>query len=245
MDTRIDIYDAYATQYAEMVAEWERAGITSSPIIPQLLTIIGDVSGLAVLDAGCGEGYLARILADRGAKVTAIDLSARLIEMAREKDPENTIEYLVADLSDPLPDYQQRFDLIASNLVLNDVYDYQGFITTLGTVVKPGGRLVVTMNNPYSYVVRKHVTNYFDSGAAFPYRGMSAEGIKVHFYQRTLEDYIDAFLAAGFQLAKLADLATIVNNPRMDTLLPEGYQFPYFMILSFVKAREASPFGVK
>ena len=74
----------------------------------------------------------------------------------------------MADLSQPLPAYQSHFDLIASHLVLNDVYDYQGFLTTLGAVAKPGGHLVLSLNNPYSYVVRGHITNYFESGKAFP-----------------------------------------------------------------------------
>ena len=43
-------------------------------IQPQLLKHIGDIAGQSVLDAGCGEGYLARVLAARGAQVTGIDL---------------------------------------------------------------------------------------------------------------------------------------------------------------------------
>jgi len=119
-------------------------------------------------------------------KVTGIDIAASLIEIARAKDPAGSIVYQVADLSQPLPAYQSHFDLIASHLVLNDVYDYQGFLTTLGAVAKPGGHLVLSLNTPYSYVVRGHITNYFESGKAFPYRGMAEAGVKVHFYQRTL-----------------------------------------------------------
>ncbi len=55
------------------------------------------------IDAGCGEGYLSRILLHRGAQVTGIDISPRLVEMARAKDPTDTITYQVADLSQPLP----------------------------------------------------------------------------------------------------------------------------------------------
>jgi hypothetical protein len=105
-------------------------------------------------------------------------------------------------------------------------------------VLKPGGRLVLAMNNPYSYVVRKHVPDYFASGAAYPYRGMVAQGLKLHFYHRTLEQYLDAFLGCGLRLTKLVDLATVVNNAHqapIDILLPEGYTFPYFMILAFAK----------
>lgn len=237
MNHKPDIYDDFAKEYAGMVTAREGTGIEKEPIMPRFLRLLGDISGLVVLDAGCGEGYLSRILADRGAQVTGIDYSARLIEIARAKDTEGKITYLAADLSQPLSGYERHFELIASHLVLNDVYDYQGFLKTLGTVVKPGGRLVFSMNNPYSYVVRNHITNYFDSGKAFPYRGMAEEGVKVHFYQRTLEEYLDACFAAGFQLQRLVDVPTPEGafKRRNDTLIPLGYSFPFFMILGFVK----------
>jgi len=238
MEHKIDIYDDFASQYADLVVAREKAGIENEPIIPQFLKIIGDISGLVVLDAGCGEGYLSRILASRGASVTGIDISPRLVQIAREKDPEGKITYQVADLSQPLPAYRHHFDLIASHLVLNDVYDYRGFLTTLGTVAKPGGRLVLSMNNPYSYVVRSHISNYFDSGKAFSYRGMAQEGVKVHFYHQTLEEYLDVCFAAGFQLQRLVDIPTPEGSFKRlsDTLIPKGYHFPFFMILSFVKS---------
>src|SRR5579859_3786355 len=191
MEHKRNRYDDFALQYAELVAAREEAGIEHDPIMPRFLKLLGDASGLLTLDAGCGEGYVSRILARHGARVTGIDIAGPLIEIARAKDPEGRISYQVADLSQPLPVYQNHFDLIASHLVLNDVYDYRGFLTTLGAVAKPGGYLVLSLNNPYSYVVRGHITNYFESGKAFPYRGMAEEGVKVHFYQRTLEEYLD------------------------------------------------------
>ncbi len=240
MESKIDIYDDFASQYAELVATWEDEGIERNQVVPRLLNIIGNVSDLKVLDAGCGEGYLARILASRGARVTGIDISPRLIQIAQAKDIEGAIAYRVANLSQPLPEYRRHFDLIVSHLVLNDVSDYQGFIATLASVVKPGGRFVFAMNNPYSFVIRSHVTNYFDSGKTYQYRGLSEEGVKVHFYHRTLEEYLDAFLAIGFQLQRLVDIPTPEGTfkRRSDTLIPEGYQFPFFMILSFMMRKE-------
>lgn len=207
------------------------------PNIARFLAEIGDISGLTILDAGCGEGYLSRKLIQRGAKVTGIDIAEKLVDIARAKDTKGEITYKVADLSKPLPDYREHFDLIASFFVLNDVYDYRGFLSTLSSVAKPGGRLVMFINNPYSFVVRGHVTDYFDSDKVFPYRGMAEEGIKVHFYQRTLEEYIAACIMAGFQLQRLIDIPTPEGSfkRRGDTLTPVGHQFPFFMILSFVK----------
>jgi 2-polyprenyl-3-methyl-5-hydroxy-6-metoxy-1,4-benzoquinol methylase len=81
MEHKVDIYDDFASEYADMVAAREEKGIEQEPIIPLFLKILGDVSSLTTLDAGCGEGYLSRILAHRGANVTGIDISARLVDV--------------------------------------------------------------------------------------------------------------------------------------------------------------------
>jgi 2-polyprenyl-3-methyl-5-hydroxy-6-metoxy-1,4-benzoquinol methylase len=231
-------YDGYASQYSELMTAQEKAGIQPGSNMSRFLQVVGDVSGLTVLDAGCGEGHLSRILAQRGAHVTGIDIAARMVETARTKDLADQITYQVADLSQPQPAYQDHFDLVTSFFVFNDVYDYKGFITTLGSALKRTGRLVLFMNNPYSFVVRNFTTDYFASNQAFPMRGMAELGVKVHFYQRTLEEYLDACFAAGFQLQRLVDVPTPEGSFKRwdDTLIPPGYHFPFFMILSFVKA---------
>jgi len=238
MQPKIDIYDDFATQYASLVAKREETDIKDDYFMSSFLQAIGDVSGLTVLDAGCGEGYLARILTQRGANVTGIDISPRLVELARGKDPEGKITYQVADLSQSLPAYRDHFDMSASFFVLNDVYDYRGFLSTLGSAIKRGGRAVFFMNNPYSFVVRGHVTNYFDSNKAFFTHGLARAGVNVCYYQRTLEEYLDACFAAGFQLQRLVDVPSPEGSfvRTCATLIPVGYQFPMSMILSLVKS---------
>jgi magnesium-protoporphyrin O-methyltransferase len=65
-----------------------------------------DLSGRRVLDAGCGTGALATALSARGARVTAIDLSPTLVELARQRavtDEEvGSIEFLSGDMTDPM-----------------------------------------------------------------------------------------------------------------------------------------------
>ena len=141
------------------------------------------------------------------------------------------IEYRVGDLSAPSPDLARRFDLIASHLALNDVRDYEGFARSLYAVGKPGARAVLSFNNPYSSLVRGHVKDYFESGATGVYGGMASRGVTAHYYHRTLEEYLDAFLCAGFRLAKLAD----VSWGEQHGLLPEGTRFPYGMVLTLNK----------
>src|SRR4051812_41495779 len=55
-------------------------------LMPRMLAMLGQVAGKAVLDLlGCGEGGYARALVRRGAHVTAVDGSPRLIEVARQR----------------------------------------------------------------------------------------------------------------------------------------------------------------
>ncbi len=230
-------YDDYATQYAAHVAWREQTGDDADPygLLLPLLELLGDVSGRQVLDAGCGEGYLARWLAARGAHVTGIDLSAPLIELARAKDPGARIDYRVADLSRPLPDTAGRFDAVAGYLVLNDVRDYRGFAATLAAALKPGGLLALALNNPYSSVVDRHVTDYFDSDAVSRYRGLWEVGIRAYYHHRTLENYLDAFHAGGLSLVKLIDSPAMADTHHPDAYLPPGGRFPRFMLLAFRK----------
>src|SRR4051812_2321773 len=74
---RTSAYDRYADEYAAYVTTREQDGPGADPfgMLSHILTLLGDVSNQDVLDAGCGEGYLARILAGRGARVTGVDLS--------------------------------------------------------------------------------------------------------------------------------------------------------------------------
>lgn len=232
-------YDAYAGEYRVLAARRELGGVDDDPmgILPRLFELLGDVVGRRVLDAGCGDGVLARFLAARGAKVTGIDISPRLIETARRLDLADQITYQVADLTRPWPGRAGSFDAVASCLVLNDLEDYRGFAATLGAVLKPGGRLVLAFNNPYGAVVRKHVADYFDSGTTHPYRGLWAAGVKTYYHHQTLEEYVDAFAAAGLVVTRLADLPSMPSVADPETILPAGARFPRFMLLALVKER--------
>ena len=232
-----NIYDRYANQYAELIRNRNETRFNPyhDLVVPRLLALAGDVSGLTVLDAGCGEGHVARMLARRGAHVTAIDVSPRLVELARTVDPEVEIEYLTHDLSTPLPQYARRFDLIVSNLVLNDVSDYVGFANTLSAVIVDGGCVVLSMNNPYSAVIRDKVANYFESGKSIAYQGMAESGVPVLYYHRTLEQYIRAFRDAGFLLQGLSDVGPPEEGERAPAYPQRYYHFPFFTILEFIR----------
>ena len=75
-----------------------------------------DLTGLRILDAGCGTGALAVEAAERGAEVVAIDLSATLVGLARERAPAHLgIDFRTGDMADPA---LGRFDFMWSRWIV-------------------------------------------------------------------------------------------------------------------------------
>jgi hypothetical protein len=84
-------------------------------------------------------------------------------------------------------------------------------------------------------VVYRPDHDYFDSGATHPDRSLWAAGVKTSCYHRTLEEYVEAFGAAGLTVTRLVDLPARASVPGPDTILPAGTPFPRFMLLALVK----------
>ncbi len=232
-------YEQFADEYAHSYIRRSRGDFNFNLdlTIPRLFEVVGGVDGLTVLDAGCGEGIVSRTLPGTAARVVGIDVAPQLVAYARERDLTQSITYEVHDLSRPLPQYTDTFDLIVSNMVLNDVPDYTGFIATLSRVLKPQGRIVLSMNNPYSALHREKVENYFDSGTATHY-GFGP----VSYFHRTMEEYLHGFHAAGLLLQRLYDVQMtedmVVKLPEKNRQFPWFslyHRFPFIIILDLVK----------
>src|SRR5262244_2716428 len=80
---------------------------------PVLWEFAGDVRGLAVLDAGCGTGYLSGMLRDRGARVTGVDFAERMIAIARADHP--GIDFRVDSCTVLATCEDEQFDLVVAN----------------------------------------------------------------------------------------------------------------------------------
>lgn len=86
----------YETGYAACSCFWDQE---PGSLVQRLFDYNTDVTGLRVLDAGCGEGKNAYALAERGSKVKAVDCSARAIETARIRFSHPAITWHVADVT--------------------------------------------------------------------------------------------------------------------------------------------------
>lgn len=128
-------YDSFAEAYA---TENESSLFNAWYERPEILRLAGDVAGARVLDAGCGSGPLAAALQGRGARVTGLDASAAMVELARRRLGADA-DLHVADLREPLPFDDGTFDLVVASLVLHYLEDWAGPLAQMRRVLRPGG----------------------------------------------------------------------------------------------------------
>src|SRR6185369_442425 len=116
-------------------------------------------AGARVLDLATGTGDLAFACAAQGAHVVGLDITQRMIELARDKaraaaPPAAAPRFLVGDML-ALPFAAASFDLVTTGYGLRNVPDLAGAIAEIQRVLKPGGQLVsLDFNRPSSRIVR-------------------------------------------------------------------------------------------
>lgn len=113
------------------------------------------LTGLRVLDVGCGGGILAESLVRLGAEVTGVDVVERNIEIARLHATQNelTIDYRVSSVEQLQLSEERPFDVVLNMEVVEHVADLDGFMAACGALVRPGGsQVVATINrNPWAW----------------------------------------------------------------------------------------------
>lgn len=182
---------------------------------PPTLALLEPVSGLCVLDLGCGEGYCARQLRQRGAaEVVGIDLSERMIAGATAQETREPlgIRYAQGDATDLRNHPDSRFDRVVAVFLFNylDVDQTRRAMKEVRRVLAPGGRFVFAVPHPSLPFLRKpEPPFFFEVGSAgyfsgrntlFPGRIWKRDGthLDVQMCHKTVEDYFDALRAAGF-----------------------------------------------
>jgi SAM-dependent methyltransferase len=179
-----------------------------------VLRALGPCRDTAILDAGCGEGYLTRRLAGRGADAVGVDRSAALIRAAGAAGRHRTraARFVNADLC-RLPFVAGRFDVVLCNHSLNELRDLRPAFAEFARVLRAGGHLVVLMLHPCFYGGRdrtgrradldsdryfapRRVEQYFDVG------GLRSPAPTV-IWLRPLEAYFDLLAMAGFAVERL------------------------------------------
>lgn len=127
-------------QQQDLIASFRDYGSTIEDL---LKSRVG--SGELCVEVGAGEGDLLPWLARQFNRVLAVDVSASMLERAREKAAENKLSNIEFFLNEPRHlDIENSADLVSCNMVLHHVASPSSLIGDMAKLIRPGGYLLIT-----------------------------------------------------------------------------------------------------
>jgi ubiquinone/menaquinone biosynthesis C-methylase UbiE len=195
-------YDSFAEAYA---AETESNLLNGYYVRPAVIDLAGDVAGRRILDVGCGAGPLLESLRDRGAVVTGVEPSAKMLELARQRLGDGVALYEAGLGGDPLPFADGAFDDAIACLVLHYLEDWKEPLAELRRVLVPGGRLIVVVDHPFVYKVMNPDADYFAVSKRSEEWTFGGHSAPMQFWHRPLHAMASSFTEAGFRIAVISE----------------------------------------
>jgi SAM-dependent methyltransferase len=235
----LEAYEALADAYAARIGTKPHNAYLERPAT---LSLMPDVTGQRVLDAGCGPGVYTEWLVEHGALVTAFDISPKMVAYARQRVG-NRATLRVADLGRPLVFLEDgSFDIVLSALSLDYIENWLATFKEFERVLRPSGTLVFSCNHPFIDPLIDKESNYFATQlTTYEWRGFGIP-IKMPSYHRPLSAGINALLEAGFNLERLLEP---LPTGQFKQTSPEDYQQltrrPSFLCVRAVKSGQPRP----
>ena len=214
---------------------------------PLMQELLPDLVGKKVLDLGCGFGFNCVDFVKRGAaKVVGVDISKKMLAVAKDKSASVEIEYINLDMLD-ISSLSEKFDLIYSSLAFHYIDNFKKLSTDIFALLKSGGQLLYSQEHPIitapiddcgSYnkdalgqVESYTFSNYNQSGR----RQFFWIADEVVIYHRPMGEIITTLAQSGFRIE-----AVLEPTPREEALkalpiLAKEFLAPAFMV---VKARK-------
>ncbi|MEL6800057.1 MAG: magnesium protoporphyrin IX methyltransferase [Pseudomonadota bacterium] len=163
-----------------------------------------DLSGVRVLDAGCGAGQMTAALAARGADVTAVDISPALIEVARARLPSDTpgqVRFVAGDMLGDLGEHD--FVVAMDSLIYYSVPDIAAALDRLAERVRGGVVFTVAPRTPF-------LMAFWGMGKVFPQSDRSPVMVP-HCHQRLSREVGGAVskidrVTSGFYISECLEL---------------------------------------
>lgn len=207
----VDAYDELADSYAVDVRE---NAYNAHLEFPATSSLVPDVSGDRVLDAGCGTGVYTTWLLEQGAAVVGVDASEEMLSHARDAVDDlaetgdggehvDRVEFHRADLGDPL-DFlaAESFAGVVSPLALGYVRDWEEVFAEFERILEPGGFVVFSTGHPIDQFGPEEP----DAENYFAVEQLTKEwDVPVPFYRRPFSAVVQPVLDAGFDLESIVE----------------------------------------
>lgn len=200
-------------------AEWWAANYSQGADVEyedQILPLLaGELAGSdRVLDIGCGEGQVARLASNLGARVVGLDASWNMVATARRRAGGPGFGRATATA---LPVAPRTFDAAVLCLVLEHVDELEAVATEAARVLRPGGRLCCVLNHPLTQTpgsgpIDDHTVEpperYWRVGAYLVEQAGDEHverGVFVRFHHRPLSRYVNAFADVGLYVQRMVE----------------------------------------
>jgi len=128
-------------EFAEDYDAWEEIKTVTQTEEKVLSRLMDVVKAQDILDVGCGTGRYTKLFEDLGAHIVGMDLSRKMILIAKTKT--KMTSYIVADASH-LPFKDNIFHIVLSALVLNHIKNLSLFLTEMLRTCRKGGELIMS-----------------------------------------------------------------------------------------------------
>lgn len=233
--------------YDEML-ESEEGTYQKDLILPNVLRLLEIKKGEKLLDLGCGQGFFAREFFKAGANVSGVDLSHKLITLAKERSPKE-IQFGVSEADKLEFLSNESFDVVVCISAIQNMKKVVEVLTESFRILKKGGRLLIIMNHP-SFRIPKQSSWGFDEKSKLQYRRVdeyiseSKSGIAMHpgidstvetiSFHHPLQFYFKALRKAGFMVSRLEEWVSgkiSQPGPRADAENKARKEFPLFLAL--------------
>jgi ubiquinone/menaquinone biosynthesis C-methylase UbiE len=235
--------DSFAGMFDRNANQWARqeplilSDFTARPVVLQELA---PVTGKHVLDLGCGEGYVSRLVAQAGAQsVFGIDISSEMV--ARAQQAATVAPCPMAFVSGNATTFQdfprKEFDRVIAVFMVSylSCAEMTTVFRTVRSLLARGGRFIFTVPHPFlPYIRPLERPVYFDpkgrdyfAGVDQPYDGYiwrrDGKAVPVRYMHKTFADYFNALEAAGFQtLPTIIELRVTQEHLALDAKFFEG-----------------------
>jgi ubiquinone/menaquinone biosynthesis C-methylase UbiE len=198
----LDAYEELAEAYAAKIDTKAHNAYCERP---GTLSLLPPVEGLDVLDAGCGPGAYAELLARQGARVVGVDASPRMLALAKARAGSGATFYR-ADLGGTLPFLEdEQFHLVLAALVLDYIADWTIVLGEFHRVLKPGGLLVFSIGHPAFDAVYFRTEKYAETEqVSSVWKGFGVR-VEMPTHRRPLSAVFNPVMRAGFELVEILE----------------------------------------
>lgn len=237
--TNADVIKAFSEVPQALIEGFGEQGdlVRKHLLNPAIFSLLGNAHHKTILDAGCGQGYLARLLARQGATVTGVEPSEPFWRYAlqREQSEQLGIHYVQADLSTWTPP-SAHFDVAIANMVFMDIPDFEPALRNCVASLRNNGGLIFSILHP----------SFEESGAAWKAKGyievrdyFRERAIKQdygYFIHRPLSTYLNSVIDAGCTIQR-------VLEPQLEHSVAEQYNaerywsVPGYIVIYATKSR--------